>query len=236
LRSAPEAADPQRLLHRVRLLGGGYHEDAVLGPCDEGPVEPGQALLADLVEQLLDALHLCLGTELQGDQGLGASADAMGDVIPCHDEVLAVPIAPPDHDMGVRAASVEMVHGHPVELGVQVALHLGEQVANEGLEIRKPGALVGGDDEAELVRVLLGPVQEGAAVDVVAVGIVEPAGGALARDAIAHDVLHVRPGRTQVAGDNARVARLDDDAPASWSDEAGGGPGTGAHAALGGGR
>ena len=104
-----EAADTQGLLHGVRLLGGGYHQDAVLGSGDEGPVEPGQALLPDLVEELLDPLHLRLGTQLQGDQGLGASADSMGDVVPCHDQLLAVPVAPADHDVGVRVAGVEQL-------------------------------------------------------------------------------------------------------------------------------
>jgi hypothetical protein len=64
-----------------------------------------------------------------------------------------------------------MVHGHPIELCVEVAVHLGEQVANEGLEVGEAGSLIGGDDEAELMRVLLGPVQEGAAVRVIPVGI-----------------------------------------------------------------
>jgi len=118
----------------------------------------------------------------------------------------------------------------------EVALHLGEQVADEGLEVGKTRTLVGGDDEAELVRILLGPVQERGAIRVIRVGIVEPAGGAFARDPVANDVLDVRPRRAQVAGDNARVARLDDDAPAPGGDETGGGPRTGAHAALGGGR
>jgi hypothetical protein len=106
-----------------------------------------------------------------------------------------------------------MVHGHPIELRVEVALHLGEQVPDEGLEIRKPGALVGGDDEAELVRVLLGPFQKGAAIGVIPVGVVQPAGSAFARDAVANDVFDVRPRRAEVAGDNARVARLDDHSP-----------------------
>ena len=48
-----QAADPQCLLHGVGLLGNGHHQDAVLGSGDQGSVEPGQALLPDLVEELL---------------------------------------------------------------------------------------------------------------------------------------------------------------------------------------
>ena len=85
-----EPADAQGLLHGVRLLGGGDHQDAVLGSGDQRPVEPGQALLPDLVEELLDPLHLGLGAQLQGDEGLGASAHAMADVVARHDRVLAL--------------------------------------------------------------------------------------------------------------------------------------------------
>ena len=138
--------------------------------------------------------------------------------------------------MGVRMAGVEMVHGHPVELGVEVALHLGQKVADEGLEVGEAGPLIGGDDEAELVRVLLGPVQKGAAVHIVGVGIVETTGSAFAGDAITNDVLHVRPRRAEIAGDDARVARLDDDPPAAGRNETGGGAQACSHAALGGGR
>jgi len=195
----PEAANTQGPLHGVELLGGGDREDACLGSGDEGPVKAGQALLADLVEELLNAFHLGLGTPLEGDEGLGASAHPMGDVVPCHHEVATVLVAPADHNVGVGVTGVEMVHSRPVELGVEVALHLGQEVANEGLEVGEARPLVGGDDEAELVRVLLGPVQEGAAVHVIPGGIVEPTAGAFARDTITNDVLQVSPRRTEVA-------------------------------------
>ena len=106
----------------------------------------------------------------------------------------------------------------------------------KGLRSGSRVALVGGDDEAELVRVLLGPVQEGAAIGVVPVGIVKPAGGAFARDAITNDVFDVRPCRAEVAGDDARVACLDDDPPGAGRHETSGCPQAGTHAALGGGR
>jgi hypothetical protein len=133
-------------------------------------------------------------------------------------------------------AGVPSCNGHPIELGIEVALHLGEQVANEGLEVGEAGPLVGGDDEAELVRVLLGPFQEGAAIDIIPVGIVETTRSAFARDPVANDVLEVGPHRAEVAGDNARVARLDDDPPGAGRHETCSGAQAGAHAALGGGR
>ena len=49
-----EPADTQGALNRVLLLVGCHHQDAVLGAGHEGTVKAGQALLPDLVEQLLD--------------------------------------------------------------------------------------------------------------------------------------------------------------------------------------
>ena len=129
-------------------------------------------------------------------------------------------------------AGVEMIDRHPVELGLEVALHLREQVADEGLEVGEPGAVLGRDDEPELVRVLPGPVEEGGAIRLVVRGVIEMAGHALAGDAIAHDVLDVGAGGAEVAADDPGVAGLDDDAAAAGRDEPGGGPDTGAHAAL----
>ena len=90
----------------------------------EGPIEPGQALLPDLVEQLLDPLDLALGTQLERDQGLGASPHAMADIVAGHDQVLALIVPAANDDVGVGMPGVEMIDRHPVELGVEVALHL----------------------------------------------------------------------------------------------------------------
>ena len=101
-------------------------------------------------------------------KALGTGPHTVADVVARHDQVLALVVAAADDDVGVGVAGVEMVDGDPVELGVEVALHLGEQVADEGLEVGEPGAVLGRDDEAELVRVLLRPVEEGRPIHVVA--------------------------------------------------------------------
>src|SRR5262245_735354 len=88
----------------------------------------------------------------------------------------------------------------------------------------------------KLVRVLLRPVQEGAAVRAVSVGIVQPAGGAFTRDAVANDVSHVGPCGAQIASSNAGVPCLDDDPPRARCHEACSGPHAGTHAAFGDGR
>jgi hypothetical protein len=73
-----EAADPQGLLHGVPLLGRTDDENALLGANQQGAIEPGQALLPGLVEELLRAFEVCLGAQLQGDQALRTCAHAVG--------------------------------------------------------------------------------------------------------------------------------------------------------------
>src|SRR5581483_10871831 len=143
-------------------------------------------------------------------------------------------VAATDDDVRMRVAGVEVVDGHPVEPGVEVAFHLAHEVADEGLEIGEPRAFIGGDHEAELVRVLLGPVQESPRMHVVARRPIETARGSLAGDAAADDVLEMRACCAEIAADDARVARLDDDTPAAGRDEPRRGAQSSAHAALGG--
>ncbi len=69
-------------------------------------------------------------------------------------QVLARIVLSPDHDMAVRVAGVEMIDGDPIEPGFEVVLHLAHHVAGEGAQIGKPVAVLGRDDEPELVAVL----------------------------------------------------------------------------------
>src|SRR5262245_6717674 len=66
--------------------------------------------------------------------------------------------------------------------------------------------------------------------------IVEPPGGAFARDAVTNDVFHVRPHRAEVAGDGARVPGLDDDPSRARCHQACSGTQARGHAAFRGGR
>src|SRR5947207_2885314 len=99
----------------------------------------------------------------------------MADIVARHDQVLPLFVAAANDDVGVRMPRVEMIYRHPVELRVEVALHLGHEVADERLEVGKAGSLIGRDNKAELMRVLLRAIKEGAAVHVLAGRIVEAA-------------------------------------------------------------
>ena len=58
-------------------------------------------------------------------------------------------------DVGMRMAGVVVIDGDPIELGAEIRLHLLHQIAHEGLEVVVVGAVLGRDDEAELVPVVL---------------------------------------------------------------------------------
>ena len=157
----------------------------------------------------------------------------MTDIVARHDQILPLVIPPANDDVGMRMPGVEVVDGHPVEPGIQIALHLGQKIANERLEVGKARSFVSRDDEAELVRVLLRPIQEGGAIDVITGRVVKAARRALAGHPVADDVLEMRPCRAEVAGNDARVAGLDDHAAAARRDQPCGRAHAGTHAALG---
>ena len=218
-----EPAGLHGLARGIPLARAAGDEDAVLGPGEQRTVEAGEALLLDLARQLLQALQLALRTELQRHQGLGAGAHTVPDVVARNDEVAPLVVAAADHDVGVGVAGVEVVDRDPVELGVEVLLHLPHQVADEGLEVLEAAAVLRRDDEAELVRVAFGAVEERVAVDIVAGGVVELARYAVAGDAVALDVAQVGLGRAEVARALTRVARPHDDPAAAGRDEPGAG-------------
>ena len=200
------------------LLG---HKDAVLRPRQQRTIQAGEPLLLDLARQLLQALQLALRTELQRHEGLGTSAHPVPDVVARNDKVAPLVVAAADHDVRVRVAGVEVVDRHPVELRVEVLLHLPHQVADERLEVLQAAAVLRRDDEAELVRIVLRAVEERVAVGLVAGGVVELPRSAVAGDAVALDVAQVGLGRAEVAGVLAGVACPHDDPAAAGRHDAG---------------
>lgn len=115
-------------------------------------VEPGQPLFADLEPQLLLDLPFALRPELQRHELGGPRPDAMGDVVAGDVEDLAVVGNAPKHHVSVGMPGVVMVDRDPVELGLEVLLHLRHQPAGEVAQVAHVGGVLGRDDEAELGR------------------------------------------------------------------------------------
>src|SRR5690606_7226706 len=72
-------------------------------------------------------------------------------------------------------------------------------------------------------------LEEGSAIDVVALPIVQLPHLSLTGHPIALDVFEMRTRRAHIARCYARVARLDDDPATAWRDETGGRAHTGTH-------
>ena len=123
--------------------------------------------MVDLAAELLLHLQLGLAPELESDKIARPRPDAVGDIVAGDVEDLALIGDAADHDMGVRLARVEMVHRQPIQRRVEVLLHLPHQLARERLEVPERDAILGGNDEPELVAVLQPAIDEGPGVGAV---------------------------------------------------------------------
>ena len=113
-----ERAQPAYAQGLTAALGQGRdHEHVLAGVLQDAAVERREALGARLVRQLDAALPFELLPQLAGDQLARTVADAVTDVVACHDEVLAAIVVAGDDDVAVRVAGVEVIDGNPVEFG-----------------------------------------------------------------------------------------------------------------------
>ncbi len=181
---------------------------------EQGAIEGGEPLLLDLSSQPSFDLTITSWTEVQADDLGGAFTHAMAEVLAGDDQVLAAVVLAAQDDMGVGMAGVVVVDRHPVELRPEVLFHLLHQPPREVLEVGVFDRVLGRDDEPELMAVTLAAPQEGIAVGPVVGSIVEVAGQALARDAVALQVAQMRSSRGCAPPGELDHARLDDDAAA----------------------
>ncbi|MHC2624216.1 hypothetical protein ACVIW2_006248 [Bradyrhizobium huanghuaihaiense] len=69
-------------------------------------------------------------------------------------------------DVDVGVLGVPVIDPHPVELGTQIHFHLADQFAGETLEVGHVRRVLGGDDEAEMVAVILTALGEGLGIGI----------------------------------------------------------------------
>ena len=186
-----QPAHAQALLEGVAVSRG--DETSIVHVTDEAAIDAGQALLLDLAAQPVLDLEIRARPEIQADDLRGALAHAGGYVIAGDDEVLAALVAATHQDMRVRMAGVVMIDRHPIELGTEIFLHAVHQAAGERLEVVVFRAVLGRDDEAELMAVALGTLQEGFSVRPVLLGAVKLTRLALAGHAVALDIPQMGP-------------------------------------------
>ena len=111
-------------------------------------------------------------------------------------------------------AGVEVVDRHPVELGAEVLFHARHQAPRQGFEVVVLPAVLGRDDEAELMAVPGPAFGEDLALDGIAVRTIQRTAFALARRAVALEVAQMRSGSRSALPGELDDAGLDHDAPA----------------------
>lgn len=94
----------------------------------------------------------------------------------------------------VRPLRIEVIDRDPVELGSEVPLDLRHQPPDIGLQVGIFRAVLGRDDEAELVAVASRALEEIVAIGAVSLGAVKFTGQSLARNPVTLNVAHVRAG------------------------------------------
>ena len=130
----------------------------------------------------------------------------------------------------MRVVGVPVIDGDPIELGAEILLHLADQIAGEGFEVGHLHGVLGRDDEAEMMPVVLAPLGEGAAVDVVALRPEQPGLLSVPGDALAAQIVEMGRER-RGAGAMADDAGLDHGAARAAGEEP-----VGLHTAAGRGR
>ena len=93
-----------------------------------------------------------------------------------------------------------MIDGDPIELGAEILLHLADQLAGEALEVGHLRRVLGRDDEAEVMAVLLAPLREGLGVGVLGLGTEQPGLLPVPGDALAPEVAEVGCERRSASG------------------------------------
>jgi hypothetical protein len=172
----PQSSDLERF-ERIRLASRIWCEidDSVsIGIAGELPVELGSALGVDLALERATDVEIAAQPQLLRHQVLGPGTHPLLDVVARNDEVLAVVGDAAHDDVDVGMLRIPVIDSDPIELGAEILLHLADQLAGEALEVGHLRRVLGRDDEAEVMAVLLAPLREGLGVGVLGLGTEQP--------------------------------------------------------------
>ena len=123
-------------------------DQAVVAPGlrSEEAVEPGPAIGRCVLGQASGDLAFAAGTELALDQGFGAAAQTLGDIVAADDQIGAGIVDAAHDQMDMGMGRVPVIDGDPVEARVEIGLHGLDQVAGETPQIRYLVGVFGRDD------------------------------------------------------------------------------------------
>ena len=205
-----QAAHLQALLERLARRCG--HDAVGIHRADQPAVDAGQPFLVDLGAQPRLDVAVATRPKIQVDEFGGALADAAGQIVGRDNEIAAAFVLSPHDDMGVRMAGIEVIDRHPVEPGTEILLEPRHQPPGQALEVGILVAVLGRDDEAELMAVGGLSIEPVLAVHGIRVAAVEFARPSVAGHAVALDVAQVRAGAGEALAGELREPRFDDDA------------------------
>src|SRR6266851_5017341 len=193
---------PQRAVGDAARIGRRVPEveATVAGLCDQRPIDAGEAILIDLGRELALLLDRGDRTEFERHQLACPLANAVGDVIAVDDQILAQLISAVDDDMNMRMAGIKMVHRDPIELRSQVSFEFAHEVAGKAGEVAEAHTVLGRDDDAKLVAVVLAAIEEGVAVGPVLRRGIQPAALTIARGAVALNITQMSGGASVLPG------------------------------------
>src|SRR3974390_426248 len=114
----------------------------------------------------------------------------------------------------MRGVGIPMIKADPIELGTQIALHIGYEIAGESLEIAHFGGILRADDEPEMMPVVFAPFRKSLVVGAIASAVEHLGIAAVHRDALTLEIGDVRRKRRRTEAPPAMPydARFDDDA------------------------
>ncbi|CAM5612877.1 hypothetical protein MAUB1S_10412 [Mycolicibacterium aubagnense] len=190
-----------------------------VGVAGELAIEIGPALCFDLAFERAADLLIGPDAELLGDQVARAIAHAFLDVVPRDDKIFAVVAHAAEDQVDVRMFGIPVRDADPVEPGPEILLHLADELASKAFEVGHLDGVVGRDDEAEMMAVLLAPCREGLGIGVVDFGAEQPGLLSIPGDAFAAQIAQVG-GERRASSRVAHDARLDHGAARPGGDEA----------------
>ena len=179
----------------------------------EGAIQTRPPLLLHLALQGLLDLQLGARPQPFGRQFGGAVAEAIGDVVARDDEVFARVVTSAHDDVRVRVVGVPVVHGHPIEARPKVGFHAPHEVPRVGAQVFQLRAILGREDDAEMVPVVGAAFLEGVEVGSVCLRPVGLARLAIAAHTVAFDVAQVLGKRLRAGLALVDQQRLDGHAP-----------------------
>ena len=156
----------------------------VVGGDAQSPVEAGPTFGFDFLLQGRSNFLLATRPKLQRDTLFGTIPKPPADVVPADDEIPTVIGTPADQNMDMRVVGIPVIDCDPVEFGAEIprGIAISSRVnARRSLHV---GCILGRNDEAEVVAVVLTSLGKRALVRHIGLRVEQTGVGAIARDAI----------------------------------------------------